>query len=491
VARRTWRFRPWCAAGSSGRSSLWVEEALALERGAWEDAHRLEGAVRADVCIVGGGFTGLWTAIRLRELDPALDVVLIEAELCGTGASGRNGGMVSDWWVKLPTLVKRFGTEDGVRLARTIDAGADELARFCANEGVDARLTRRGSFWTATNDAQRGTVERVLAAARAAGVEPFREVARDELEATLGSPLHRSGVFDSRGGALQPALLARGLRRVALARGIDVCERSPVTVIEAGGRIRIRAGEGTVEADRVVLAANAWMAHLPEFRRTVFVVSSDVVATAPAPELFARLAWRDDAWTGGEGAFDARTLIEYWRTTVDGRVVFGRGGGTLAFAAHVGSAFERSNKQRPRVEADLRRAVPAFADVPVTHSWAGAVERTSNGLLRIGRLGGDERLVYAIGYSGSGVVPSVTVGRCLASTLLGRDDEWADVARLLGGASPRLPPEPVRYLGGLIVQRAVAGKERAEDAGRTPTRAARLMAGLAPGGLASPPSGER
>jgi glycine/D-amino acid oxidase-like deaminating enzyme len=485
MAAGSWRFRRWRADGSSGRSSLWVEEALAAETGAWEDARRLEGAVRADVCVVGGGFTGLWTAIRLREIDPALDVVVVEAELCGTGASGRNGGMVSDWWVKLPTLLKRFGTDDGLQLAKAIESGADEIARFCAAEGIAARLSRRGSYWTATSEAQKGTIERVLAAAHDAGVEPFREVPREELETALGSPLHRLGVFDPRGGVLQPALLARGLRRVALMRGVDVFERSPVTAIAAGPRINVRSESGTVDAERVVLAANAWMAHLAELRNIVFVVSSDVVATAQAPEHFAR-----QGWSGGEGAFDARTLVDYWRTTADGRVVFGRGGGTLAFAARVGPSFERSERQRPRVEADLRRALPAFADVPVTHSWAGAVERSSTGLLHIGHLGGNDRLVYAIGYSGSGVVPSVTVGRCLASTLLARDDDWAALARLLGGRPPRLPPEPVRYAGGLIVQRAVAGKERAEDAGRSPTRAARIVSGFAPGGVASPPPGD-
>jgi glycine/D-amino acid oxidase-like deaminating enzyme len=292
-------------------------------------------------------------------------------------------------------------------------------------------------------------------------------------------------VFDPRAGALQPALLARGLRTAALRRDVDVYERSPVTRIEGGARMRVRAGSGTVEVERVVLAANAWMAHLPELRRFVFIVSSDVVATTPAPERFAR-----QGWSGGEGSFDARTLIDYWRTTADGRVVFGRGGGTLAFDARVEGAFERSERQRVRVEADLRRVLPAFADVPVTHSWSGAVERTATGLLRIGRLGGDERIVYAIGYSGSGIVPSVTVGRCLASAVLGRDDEWAAIARLLAESPPRLPPEPVRYVGGRLVQRAVAGKERAEDARRDPTRAARLVAGLAPGGVASPPRGE-
>jgi glycine/D-amino acid oxidase-like deaminating enzyme len=483
ATERSWRFRPWTAAGRSGRASLWVEEALAVETDAWDSAPRLEGARQADVCIVGGGFTGLWTAIRLRELDPSLSVVVVEAELCGTGASGRNGGMVSDWWVKLPTLVKRFGREDAVHIAETFAAGADEIERFCAAEEIDARMSRRGWHWTATSEAQQPVIENVLNSARAAGVSPLVEVAPAELEQRLHSPLHRYGVFDPRGGALQPALLARGLRRVARARGVDVLERSPVTKISADDSgICVRCSNGEVRANRAVLAANAWMAHLPGLREDVVVVSSDIVATAPAADHLRELGWR-----GGEGAFDAHMLIDYWRTTEEGRVVFGRGGGTLAFAARISDAFERSDRQRAAVERDLRHVLPALRDVKTTHAWAGAVERSSDGLIRFGHLGDDPRLLYAIGYSGSGVVPSVTVGRCLASRLLERDDEWDRLSRLFEGQGRSFPVEPLRFFGGKVVQLGVARKEKAEDAGRSPSWAARRLAQFAPGGVVSKP----
>jgi glycine/D-amino acid oxidase-like deaminating enzyme len=224
------------------------------------------------------------------------------------------------------------------------------------------------------------------------------------------------------------------------------------------------------------------MAHLSGLREDVVVVSSDVVATAPAPQLLERLGWRGD-----EGAFDARMMIDYWRATGEGRIVFGRGGGTHAFAARIGAAFERSERQRATVERDLRRLLPAFREVPTTHAWAGAVERTTDGLVRYGRLGGDERLLYAIGYSGSGVVPSVTVGRCLAAATLGRDDEWARLAQLFTRPAPALPPEPLRYLGGFVVRRAVERKEAHEDAGRQVPPLLSRLAALAPGGVAVAP----
>jgi glycine/D-amino acid oxidase-like deaminating enzyme len=274
------------------------------------------------------------------------------------------------------------------------------------------------------------------------------------------------GVRDPRGGSLHPARLARGLRRSAMQRGAKVFERSPVTTIEAGSTVRVSCERGVIEADRVVMAANAWMAHLPDFRRDTFICSSDLVATAPIPERFAELGW-----TGREVSFNAKAMLFYWRATADQRVVFGNVGRKLGLGPTIEDRWERpSQALQSEIRDDRRRILPGLGEPPLTHAWAGPIDRSSTGLPRIGNLGGDLRITYVIGFSGTGVLPTATLGRCLASVVLERDDEWREHARLLERSGSPFPPEPVRYLAGRVVQQAILKKESAEDRGDAPSR---------------------
>jgi glycine/D-amino acid oxidase-like deaminating enzyme len=464
---QTWKMRPWVTAGFSGRSSFWVDQALTDEGGnAERDAHILHGDVRADVCIVGGGFTGLWTAIRMLDHEPSLKVVIVEAELCGTGASGRNGGVMSDWWMETETLLKNWGREDGRRLADAVAIAADDVQSFCEAEGIDANIRREGWIWTATSEQQRAGLQHMLKATHALGAEIYEPVPRDELERKLGSPIHLEGLRHPGGGSLHPARLARGLRRSAIKRGATVYERSPVSRIDAlQNTVRITTEGGTVSANRVVMAANAWMAHFKQFRGNTFIVSSDLVATAPVPERFEELGWNS-----GEVSFDAKAMLLYWRATADKRVVFGNVGRKLGLGPTIEDRWERPSDQlKLEIERALRRTLPRLGNVPLTHAWAGPIDRSSTGLPHIGKLGGDPRITYALGFSGGGVLPTVAVGRCVASTVLERDDEHADLARLLGHTGADFPPEPIRYIGGRVVQKAILSKETAEEMGHRPS----------------------
>ncbi len=453
--------------------SLWLEEALS---GA-EDSSRLEGDERADVCIVGGGYTGLWTAIRLAEHDPALDVVLVEADVCGGGASGRNGGFVLSWWAKFGTLKKVCGGEEAVRLARESVRAVDGIGEFCAANGIDAHYRRDGWLWAATSDAQLGAWDETLDAISSFGEEPFVRLGPEEAARRAGEATHLGGVFEPTAATVQPALLARGLRRVALERGVRIFERSPMTKLERSRPPRVVTAGGTVTASKVVLALNAWAAALPELRRAVVVIASDIVATAPAPDRLEAIGW-----TNGMCISDSRMLVNYYRNTLDGRLIFGRGGGKLAFGGKVGSSFDGPSPRAGAVAESMRTLYPRLDDVPVTHNWMGPIDRTQVGLPFFSRLGGREDIVYGLGYSGNGVGPTYVGGRILASLALGLDDEWsrAGLAREPAG---RFPPEPVRYLGGRLVRSAVERKEAAEDRGRRADRVTLLLADLAPSGL--------
>jgi putative aminophosphonate oxidoreductase len=463
--------------GMQPHRSLWLREALAPGAGN-EPAEPLGGPISADVCIVGGGFTGLWTAIRLRELDPSLDVVVLEADVCGSGASGRNGGFVMSWWSKFGSLTKACGVEEATRLAQASAGGVAKIGDFCDAHGIDAQYHHRGWLWTATSPAQIGAWDDVLAKLERAGAAPFERLTADDVARRSGSNTHLAGVFEPTAAVVHPGYLVRGLRRVALEQGVRIYEHSPMTRIErSAGRPQVLTAGGRVVAERVVLAINAWAARLPEYRPFLVVVASDVIATNRIPD---RLT--DVGWEPGLAVSDSRRLINYYRTTDAGRVVFGKGGGTLAFNGRVGPVFNRASPREAEVAANMYRAYPALRGAAIDQSWRGPIDYAASGMPAFLAVGPASDTFCAAGYSGNGVGPSYIGGRILASLALGHDDEWASCG-LTRRPGVSLPGEPLRSIGGRIVRRAIGRKERMEDAGGRPDRLTRTLAKLDPTGF--------
>lgn len=454
--------------------SLWLQEAL---KGA-AAAPLLAGDERADVCIVGGGYTGLWTAIRLKELEPSLDVALVEADVCGGGASGRNGGFVLSWWSKFDTMLELAGVDEARRLAHASADAVAEIGEFCTRHDIDARYHHDGWLWATTNAAQEGSWRSTIEVLENHGEHPFVELAPEEVAARSGSPVHLGGVLEETGAVVQPARLARGLMRAAGGLGVRIFERSPMRSVEPEPRgVRVRTAAGSVLADRVVLAMNAWGVRFPEIRRRVLVVGSDVVATEPVLERLAEIGWTD-----GLAISDDRMLVHYYRTTDDGRIAFGKGGGELARRGRLGPRFQGTTPFAAAAIAGFRRTYPMLEDVRITNAWSGPIDRTRSGMPYFARLGGRPEIVYGVGYSGNGVGPSNVGGRILASMALGRDDEWSGCAL---AAPPResWPPEPFRFVGGILLRDALVRKERAEDEGRRPAAADRALLRVAPLGI--------
>lgn len=420
---------------------------------------------------------GLWTAIRIRQQDPGCDVVVLEQDVCGGGASGRNGGFVLSWWPKIASLVRLCGEADALAIARDSEAAIGEIGDFCRGHGIDAHFRRGGWLWTATTRAQLGAWESVLAACMRLKVEAFRPLSPVEVARRSGSDVHRAGVFEASAATVQPALLARGLRHVALAAGVRIFEHTRVRSFSRGRPVVVRLDRGRLRAERLVVAANAWAAGIRELAGRMVAITSDMVMTAPAPD---RL--RAIGWTGGECITDSQMMVDYYHATRDGRVAFGKGGWGIALGGRIGADFDRNPRRASAVEADLRRTYPSLADVPVTHDWSGPIDRTPTSLPLLGRLGGRPHILYGVGWSGNGVGPSVLGGKILASLALGRDDRWSRyplVDRELG----RFPREPIRFLGAHVVRGAVARKERAEREDRDPSWIDAQLSKLAPAGL--------
>ncbi len=428
----------------------------------------------ADVAVVGGGFTGLWTALELKRRRPGADIVLLEADLCGSGASGRNGGFVLTSWSKFSSLRKACGEADAVAYGRAIEAGVEAIGRFCEEHGIDALRRHDGWLWAATNDAQHEAWHETVSDLDAAGVRPFTLLDPAAVRELTGSSVHRGGVLDPAAFVIQPALLARGLRQAAIAAGVTVCERAPVQEIISGAPARLVTAGGRLTTERVVLATGAWAAAIPEVRRGLVVIASDIVATEPIPE---RL--RELAWSRGLAISDSRRLVNYYRQSEDGRVVFGKGGGGVALRGRIGPGFLGASPRAADVAGQLHYVFPMLADVPAARSWRGPVDYSINGLPFFTELPGRPGVIVGAGFSGSGVGPAYTAGRILAALALGEDDHPGPkgLCRLPGGA---MPPEPFRYSGGLAVRSAVARKEADEDGGRRSGRITRSLAALDP-----------
>jgi putative aminophosphonate oxidoreductase len=451
--------------------AAWLEEALAAERRSPHE--RLDGDARADVCIVGGGFTGLWTALAIKRLDPAADVVVLDGDICGGGASGRNGGFAMTWWSKFLSLQKSCGSEWAVELCRRSERAVVEIGRFCAEHGI-AGFHHGGWLWTATNAAQLGAWEATLTALERAGVEPFERLAPEQVAARSGSPVHLAGVYDPAVAIVQPALLARGMAAVARAQGVRIHERSPATAIHDGAPCRVLTPCGTVTAERVVLALNAWAAQVPELARALVVTASDVVLTEPIPQRLAA-----SGWERALAISDARRLVHYYRQTDDGRVAFGKGGGTLALGGRIGASFNRPPARAAEVARSLRRTYPQLHDVAIARSWTGPVDYSIAGMPFFGALREHPQVLVGAGFSGNGVGPSYVAGEVLAALAVhGRDDSVP--AALTTPLPAKLPPEPLRAVGGLLVQRAIGRKERAEDRGAQTDRLTAALARLDP-----------
>ena len=461
------------ADGGSPHRSWWLQEALAAEPE--EEIQRLTGDARADVAIMGGGYTGLWTAFRLKQRAPDLDVAILEADICGGGASGRNGGFVLSWWPKLETLVERYGEHHGLTLARWSDEAVTELGDFCSEHKVDAHYVHGGWLWVATSEAQVGAWDGSVRACDERGVAAFERMSPEQVAARTGSPVTLAGVFEPNAATVQPALLARGLRRVVKGMGVRVYERSPVLRLDRRSPAVLRTRAGSLTADTVVLATNAWAARVRELRRLIVPLGSDVAATAPIPERLEEIGWM-----GGEAISDSHLMVNYYRTTRDGRIAWGKGGGRLTPAGRV-PAFDLDPRQTALAAERMRTIYPMLRDVPIEHEWSGWVDRSVTGLPLFGKLPGAARIVYGVGFSGNGVGPTVVGGRILASLALDAGDEWATCG-LVADRHDAFPPEPARFLGSLAVRAAVDRKERAEDAGRTADPVSRWLAGFAPSG---------
>jgi glycine/D-amino acid oxidase-like deaminating enzyme len=450
--------------------SFWLQDA-----GADLATVPLQGTAQAEVAIVGGGFTGLWTALRIKEQAPETRVVILEADLCGSGASGRNGGQAHTWFAELDLLGAVTGGDEARQLcAATADAIA-ELEQLQRSGAIDMDLRLDGWLWTASSKAQEGAWDKAVKLTETVEPGRFRLLGADEIERRTGSRVSYAGVVEEKAGTVHPAKLALGLRKLALARGVVIHERSPVLEIVPGRRCTLRTAQGAVHAEKVVLAANAWLSCIPELSRYLYVVGSQVIATPPIPDLLDRIGWRD-----GASICDSQAQVLYYQRTPAGRVIFGRGSGELAYGAQIGAGFNRSPQRGRGNVRELHRVYPMLAAVTAEYDWSGPIDCTAEHIPVFDRLPGHPNIFFGMGYNGTGIAQTPVGGRILASLVLERDDRWSRSGLVGLARRTALPPEPFRYLGGKLVRAAIRRRNAAEIGNRQADALTRYLSGLTP-----------
>jgi len=445
------------------RHGWWLEEA-----GEVAPAPPLEGDATADVVIVGGGYLGMWTAWHLLALEPELEIVLLEAALCGHGPSGRNGGFCETLWGDAPTLREKAGDAAALAVCRASEDAVRGIGAWCETNEVDAWFREAPMLRVATTESQVGSWDEIVDAAAALGApEEVVSASAEEVRARCASPLFLGGALSRLNATVQPARLALGLRAKLLERGVRIHERTEVTRLERTGSVQTLAGH--VRARSAVLAVNSAAAGFPGYRLSLAVASSHIVLTEPIPEVLEEIGW-----TGGEAIVDSRTLVHYTRTTRDGRIIFGWGGGAMGFGGRTADRLELAPDVIARTQESLVRFFPQLRGRTVTHAWGGPIDVSPSHLPIFGSRG---RVHHGFGFTGNGVGPSFLGGEILARLALDRRDERTALAIVEPGRK-LFPPEPLRYAGGSLIRRALLAKDAAEDEGRNPGVATRFVASL-------------
>jgi glycine/D-amino acid oxidase-like deaminating enzyme len=443
----------------AGRS-WWLRDALSAEADP-TPTPPLEGDTSADVVILGGGYTGMWTASQLKRLDPGVDIVILEQDICGGGPSGRNGGFCNSYWSSLDEIAEELGDRQALALCEAGERSVEAIGAFCEEHEVDAWYRKEGDLAAASSDAQVGAWAGLVMTVDRLGIqEDFHVLSRPEIQAQVDSPTFRGGVFTDHGGTVQPARLARGLRRVLLEQGVRIYERTPVTRFGDHVPCVAETPGGSVRAGAAVVALNAWAAHWKRFRRTVTVRGSYIVLTAPAPEKLEEIGW-----TNGVPVWDYRAAIHYLRTTPDGRIAFGIGGMQPNLARRIGPRYAYDEPALRVAARDLHRMFPTFADVPIEAGWGGPIDVSGSHLPFFGTTE-TGTTHYGLGYTGNGVGPCHLGGRILAHRVLGRHDEVLELP-IVDVEPSRFPPEPIRSPGVLIANTAIRHKDEAEDRGES------------------------
>jgi glycine/D-amino acid oxidase-like deaminating enzyme len=420
----------------------------------------LKSSTDVDVAILGGGYSGLWTAYYLLLHEPALSVAVVDKEIAGFGASGRNGGWCSS---KFPltarALEKRFGAEPARALLLAMRAAVDEVGRVCGEVKIDAEFRKAGILTLARGQHQLPGIRSTYAAYERLGLADRYQIlsAAEAAERIRVTHVH-GGLYTPDGASLHPARLVRGLARAVEARGGIIYEQTPVTgfkpgsLITPGGELRAKWA--------IVLAGEAYGTRLPGLHRALLPVYSLISLTEP----LSAGQWSQIGWQNGESVASTRNTVVYLTKTADGRILFGSRGAPYAFASKITDQQDTHEATVKMIQRSLVEWFPPLAGIGFTHAWGGPVGMPRDWMPAV-RFDATSRIGSIMGYTGQGVSTSNLCGRLLAG-LISHRQTGLEMLPLAQRRSPNWEVEPLRWLVVRYMQSAFLRIDEAAEAGR-------------------------
>jgi glycine/D-amino acid oxidase-like deaminating enzyme len=448
----------------NGGVSFWWQQA-----GIPDPRAALGGDLDCDVCIVGGGLTGLWTAYYLSALEPGLDIVVLEAEFAGFGASGRNGGWLS---AELSGSKERYaathGREGVQALVSSMEGAVDEVIEVCRAEGIDADVVKRGVLYVARSAAQLVRMREGLVADRSWGIGESHQ--RQITAAELGERVHVEGAlgatFSPHCARVQPAKLVAGVAAAVERRRVRIFERTRATSIEPG---LVTTERGTVRAGRILRCLEGYTAGIRGQRRTWLPMNSAMIVTEPLPDP----VWGAIGWRGAELVGDNANAYCYAQRTADGRIALGGRGIPYRFGSRTDAQGETQDWTIESLTGILHGLFPATRSSRIEHAWCGVLAVPRDWCASV-TFDPSTGLGWAGGYVGSGLTTTNLAGQTLADLVLGRE---SNLVRLpwVGREVRRWEPEPLRWLGVRAMYGLYRAADRREDKGiARPSRLARI-----------------
>src|SRR5262249_43408697 len=385
-----------------------TEKSFWLSSRPYKPGSRLDGSIRADVTIIGGGFTGLSSAYYLRRERPDMRVVVLESEVVGYGASGRNGGFAMTLFgLTLEATALRFGREKAAQAHRYMLAAVDHVGELVRENGIECDYERTGLLVVATSKAWEKRLRKEVELAHSLGLEDLEYWDEAKTRSAVYSPHYRGAKYESACALINPAKLAWGMKAAAKKHGAEIYEQTPVSSVETGGKILIKTAGGTVETEKVVFATNAFSSLFPQLKSKAFPVYTYIVLTEPLGE--ERL--EPIGWRGRQGIEDGRNLVHYYRLTADNRLLMGGGDVKYYYNGYPGK--DRHEGVFRDLESYVGELFPSLRGVRFTHKWGGPVSVPLDMAPALGRLGNDRRIVYSLGCVGHGVALTNMNGRVI------------------------------------------------------------------------------